>query len=255
MGTGHMIQSMNDMRPDEYLNPAFLPEYEEKCKFIYNELVTTNCLLVYLDKIVEYSECLSFLRPEELVFAAVLRAECYQGVALRLWKLHDGALDYLCAAIRANLQPEYLDEFDRIQASTREARRRSQRIKRQIDPRRNNLIAHLNLAQLPALQLPALMLNDLKALFSLTKEYYESMSPGTESWTLPLAYMSHSGTQPDPDAVLDIDMAFRALLVSSRTIGGPEIGWKGWETFWSHMTSDEQAGVNRCRARCGLPER
>jgi hypothetical protein len=250
-----MTGGLPDLRPDEYLEPLFIAEYEATTSYVFSELMTANCLLVYLEKIEEYGECLSLLRPDELTFVLVLETECYAGLALRLWKILDKPLSQLLHRIRENLLPQYAAEYDALQASHRTTKHTMRAIQSRLEVHRNSRIAHLDLANPPG-KLPPLPTSDLRMLFESTKAIFESLSPGTASLTLPLAYFDSNNGLLDVESmkpILDIDVALQGLIRHSDLVGDPENGMDPDNTFYRYLAAEERGAVNRCRVKCGLP--
>lgn len=248
-----MGDGLNDKRPEEFLLADFQVEWNIKSSHVYSELVTIDCLLTYLEKIAAFGPCLDYLHMDRRIFLTVVYVTCYQGAVLRLWKLLDGPLDHLHQRTRANVLPEYKDEFDRVCGSTRQARRKVAYIKEKVDEHRNNVVAHLDLVNIEELSLPPLPVSELRTLFVSAKAMYGCLSPGTESITLPLQYLETSTGSWELSDNTDLDFILLSLLKDSPAVIEPESMGDHWKLVRSRMPPEEIEQLNHCRGLCGLP--
>ena len=251
--SARMDDSLRYKKPNEYLQPQFLDEYDLKSNYIYNELVTIDCQLTYLEKIAAFSPCLDFIHRDKKIFLTVAYVTFFQGALLRLWKLLDGPLEHLHDLTRSNVLPEYAEEFDRICGSARVTKRRVDHIRKKVDEHRNSVVAHFNLVSVGRVSLPHLPLADLRRLFHSVKETYACLSPGTESITLPLDYFDTSRGQWDIRADTDLDLLLLFLLKESPAIREPESTGSHWDLLRARMTAQEIERLNHCRKLGELP--
>jgi len=251
---------LNELRPDQVLQPGHSEEYEKCMHILQSELALLNADLYIAEKLESFTSSL-FSEPGRDDFFRIVWLNCLQSATLIVSRLFVDKhkpdrlrMQRVRDMVAQWIRPEYRAEFEqrcvRLDSTPPAASIKA------IKSVRDSTLAHLLVVN-GALMLPPglrLALPDLKKMRDHLVAYLDALSFGTEYSTWLLQYSPRLMPPVGADSRTDVERVLDAVVKDSALFTMPERHPEYWREYRRGLTKEQLRQLNAYRTKLGLAE-
>ena len=241
---------------NQVLKDDFVNEYRKGISFFYSQLVNLNVNLFIIDKIRKFPFKI-FCNASETIFFSMVLNNFFEVSVLTITRLvTDTAGDLytlpkLKNSIRANIKPEYLNEYSEL-LRTKKFDAGVNTLLGRAKILRNESIAHIKKEAIE--QTEHLKISELESLRDALNDLLDSISFDVTHLMLPIEYDEQVQHPEGTDSRSDIERILDRVAFDSRKLNLPEVMPQIWPGVRSKMSPQELEIFNSYRRKLRLSE-